>query len=172
MKIVRRVEASDLPALSGAFPESPGAPVNRHARRLQRQRAGLITYLAAWDDEVPVGHVFVRWPVDSENLTEHGRSLGCAEVGDLLVSEPARGHGVGWQLMEAVEELVRERGVAQLGLEVTATNPNQEAARLLYRKLGFEDSAFGHFTSGYTYWDSNGNPQRDEELYSYVVKKL
>ena len=37
MKTIRRVEASDLPA-----------PGNRHARRLRRQRVGLITYLAAW----------------------------------------------------------------------------------------------------------------------------
>lgn len=172
MSTVRRVAASDLPALSGAFPESPGAPGNRHARRPRRQRAGLITYLAAWDGDTPVGHVYVRWPVDSANLTDRGRRLGCAEIGDLLVLERARGRGIGRQLMEAAMELVRERGVGQAGLEVTACNPQQEAARVLYRKLGFEESSFGPFTSGYTYWDRHGNPHRDEELHCYLVKTL
>ncbi len=69
-------------------------------------------------------------------------------------------------------ELVRERGVGQAGLEVTACNPQQEAARVLYRKLGFEESSFGPFTSGYTYWDRHGNPHRDEELHCYLVKTL
>lgn len=172
MKTVRRVEASDQAALAAAFPESPGAPGNRHGRRLRRQRAGLITYLAAWDGEVPVGHVYVRWPVDSANLTEQGRSLGCAEIGDLLVLERARRRGIGRELMEAAVELVRERNVGRVGLEVAATNPHQEAARVLYRKLGFEESAFGQFVSGYTYWDSSGSPHRDEELHCYLVKKL
>lgn len=74
--------------------------------------------------------------------------------------------------MEAAVALVRKRNVGQVGLEVTAANPHQETARVLYRKLGFEESAFGHFTSGYTYWDSSGNPHRDEEPHCYLVKKL
>ena len=74
--------------------------------------------------------------------------------------------------MEAAVALVRKRNVGQVGLQVTAANPHQEAARVLYRKLGFEESAFGHFTSGYTYWDSSGNPHRDEEMHCYLVKKL
>ena len=37
---------------------------------------------------------------------------------------------------------------------------------------GFEESAFGQFVSGYTYWDSSDSPHRDEELYCYLVKKL
>ena len=74
--------------------------------------------------------------------------------------------------MEAVEQRAKARGVGQLGLEVTATNPIQEGARMLYRKLGFEPSVFGRFTSGYTYWDSAGHPHRDEEAYIYMVKNL
>ncbi len=74
--------------------------------------------------------------------------------------------------MEAAAELVRERGVGQVGLEVTAVNPQQKAARVLYRKLGFDESSFGPFTSGYTYWDGDGNPHRVEELHCYLVKEL
>ena len=76
------------------------------------------------------------------------------------------------RLMEAAEELARKRGVLLLGLEVTATNPNQDAARALYSKLAYEDAGFGEFISGYTYWDPDGDPHREEELHRYLVKRL
>ena len=172
MATIRQVESADLPVLTEIFPESPGTPTNKHVQRFEWQQAGTITYFAAWDDSCPVGHVFVQWPGGRGEITEQGASIGCAEIGDLWVVEHARGQGIGRQLMEAVEERARARGILQLGLEVTATNPNQDVARSLYEKLGYEESGFGCFISGYTYWDTAGNPHRDEESYIYLVKNL
>ena len=98
--------------------------------------------------------------------------VGCAEVGDLTVAEQARGRGISRQLMEATEEHAKRRGILQLGLEVTATNPNQNVARTRYSHLGYQECGLGSFTSGYTYWDNDGNAHRDEETHIYLVKNL
>ena len=172
MATVRQVESSDLPALSEVFPESPGAPINRHIQRFEWQQAGQITYLAAWNDRRLVGSVFVRWPGGQAEITDQGASVGCAEIGDLTVVEQARNQGIGRQLMEESEKQAKERGMLQLGLEVTATNPYQDVARILYKNLGYQECGFGTFVSGYTYWDADGNPHRDEEPYIYMVKNL
>ena len=74
--------------------------------------------------------------------------------------------------MEAAEAVVRTKGVEFLGLEVTVRNPNQDVTRGLYSRMGYEDAGFGEFVSGYTYWDAEGNPHRDEELHRYLVERL
>ena len=80
-----------------------------------------MTCLAAWDDGCPIGYVHVGWPGRSQELTNQAVELGCCEVGDLFVSDRARGRGVGRALMVAAEELVRARGEDLIGLEVTAS---------------------------------------------------
>ena len=70
--------------------------------------------------------------------------------------------------MAAAEALVREHQVELIGLEVTATNPNQAFARELYSRMGYSDAGLGEFISGYTYWEPNGTPRRDEEPHPSV----
>ncbi len=172
MPLVRVVEADDLPKIVETYPKSIGAPVNRHIERFDLQQNGDVTCFAAWDGTRPVGYVFVLWPGGSGDVTEQGVALGCAEISDLSVSQDARGQGIGRMLMETAEALVKSRGVRILGLEVTATNPYQDVARKLYKNLDYEDAGFGEFMSGYTYWDADGNPHRDEEPYRYLIKRL
>lgn len=56
---------------------------------------------------------------------------------DLFVREPARGHGLGREAMEAVFNESRRRGVLALHLEVDRDNVR---AKHLYRKFGFRDT--------------------------------
>ena len=172
MSDVRVVVESELDALVATFPERGAAPCNRHVERFAWQERGDVTCLVAWDQGIPIGYVFLRWPGGQGGLTEQARALGCVEVGDLSVAGQARGRGVGRKLMEAAEALAAERGQRLIGLEVTVSNPNNDIARGLYEKLGYCDSGLGAFLSGYTYWDSAGNPQRDEQLHCYLAKKL
>ena len=172
MIVVRIVDRSELDTLVATFPEKGARPSNRHVERFAWQERGDVTCLVAWDNGLPVGYVFLRWPGRHGGLTEQARTLGCVEVGDLFVAAQARGRGVGRKIMEAAEALVAERGHRLVGLEVTISNPSNEIARALYRGLGYCDSGLGSFVSGYTYWDSAGNPQRDEELHCYLVKRL
>jgi GNAT superfamily N-acetyltransferase len=169
---VRIIEDADLAILVATFPEVGAAPINRHIARFRLQREGAVTCFAAWDGASPVGYVFIRWPGGGSGLTSQALALGCAELGDLFVVERARGRGIGRQLMEAAESTVVARGVWQVGLEVTATNPHTAIARTLYERLGYRDAGFGEFMSGYTYWDAAGTPHRDEELYRYLMKQL
>lgn len=60
--------------------------------------------------------------------------LDQAELGDIAVDEPWRGKGVGERLITGVFDLVRERGVRELYLEVRVSN---ERARRLYDRHGF-----------------------------------
>lgn len=172
MIVVRVVAESELDTLVATFLEKGSAPSNRHVRRFAWQRCGDVTCLVAWEKEIPVGYVFLRWPGGQGGLTEQARALGCVELGDLFVAEPARGRGVGRKLMDAAEALASERDHALIGLEVTVGNPSNAAARGLYQSLGYRDSGLGSFVSGYTYWDSAGNPRRDEELHRYLIKNL
>jgi GNAT superfamily N-acetyltransferase len=170
MVTVRALGQEELPMLVAAFPEQGAAPTNRHEDRFDRQQRGQITYLVAWLDEEPVGYVFLRWP-GADDLTEQGQSLGCVELADLFVAPSARGRGVGEALLQTAESLAA-RGHARLGLEVTATNPFNDAARRLYRRRSYHEAGLDPFISGYTYWDRSGRPLRDAELYVYLVKEL
>jgi GNAT superfamily N-acetyltransferase len=168
---VRVVTEAEVPVLVATFPEDGAAPTNRHIDRFARQQRGEITCLAAWDGRLPIGYVFLRWP-GSPDATEQARSLGCVELGDLSVAEHARRRGAGRMLLEAAEALATRRGYDVLGLEVTESNPFNDAARALYRRLGYRDAGFGTFISGYTYWDADGQPHRDEEPHRYMTKRL
>jgi len=171
MVTVRALGQDEVPLLQAAFPEQGAAPTDRHEERFRRQQRGQITYLVAWLDGEPVGHVFLRWP-GAEDMTEQGQSLGCVELADLFVDAATRGRGVGEALVQTAESMAAARGHARLGLEVTAGNPFNDAARRLYRRRGYHDAGLDPFISGYTYWDKAGRPHRDAELYVYLVKEL
>jgi hypothetical protein len=89
MLSVRVIVESEVDTLAAVFPEKGLTPINRHVDRFARQRRGEITCLAAWEDGVPVGYVFLRWP-GSSDATVQARSLACVELGDLAVAEQAR----------------------------------------------------------------------------------
>jgi len=169
----RRVSRADADDLAAAFPEPPGTPVNRHVRRFDLQTAGILTMLASWAGTEPVGYCVVCWPRAGEDgRSERALGLGCAEIADVFVAEQARRRGAGRSLLAEAEELTSARGIAQLGLEVTVANPNNEAARRLYASCGYEDAGLGQFTSGYTYWTPDGVEHRDEEPHRYLIKRL
>jgi ribosomal-protein-alanine N-acetyltransferase len=57
-----------------------------------------------------------------------------SELGNVAVSAPARGAGVGGALVDAVVERIKERGATECYLEVRESN---DAAQSLYRQRGF-----------------------------------
>jgi ribosomal protein S18 acetylase RimI-like enzyme len=119
-----------------------------------------------------VGYCIVRWRVPGGEATEHAKALECAELGDVFVVEGSRGQGIGRALVEAAERLARQQGERAISLEVTAANPENEAARRLYERLGYTVAGFGEFVTGYSYFLPDGTECRDEEAHRYLIKRL
>ena len=84
------------------------------------------TYLVAWDDDEPVGHVNVGWSRSK---------LAAPALGDMFVLPDRRNGGVGTALVDAAGRLIASRGHGRMSLSVAETNLG---ARRLYERLGFE----------------------------------
>lgn len=137
-------------------------PPERHRSRLERQGRGVFTYLIAWEDGAPVGHVGIDWPDDREPesmLERHGQPA----VHDLEVLPTFRGRGIGRALMVELEGSVRERGMDVIRLG-TGSDEGYAAARMLYRSLGFVE------VPGSLYIESSILPgHRDRSLYLEIL---
>jgi GNAT superfamily N-acetyltransferase len=83
------------------------------------------TYLVAWDERGPVGHVHIAW-ADTE--------LGLPELQDMYVLPERRGEGIGTTLAAAAESIASERGHDRCSLSVSDGNLR---ARSLYERLGY-----------------------------------
>jgi GNAT superfamily N-acetyltransferase len=83
------------------------------------------TYLVAWDDSAPIGHVHIAW-----QETE----LELPELQDMYVLPERRSQGVGKLLTRAAERLVSSQGHDRCSLSVSEANTD---ARRLYERLGY-----------------------------------
>jgi len=87
----------------------------------------------AEDDGAVVGYVFAALePMSWMELRGAG-----GVVHDVLVAEPARGKGIGMQLMEAAISWLHEHGAPQVVLMTAAKNAK---AHTLFQRLGFRDT--------------------------------
>ena len=147
---VRRIEETDLPAVIEGLPSRAS---ERHRRQLDLQRRGGFVYLIGWLDGAPVGFVGVGMHEDGspDVLAE---SRGYAMVSDLYVEGPYRRRGVARALMAALEDEVRHAGLPGVILD-TGTDETFEAARALYRELGYVDQG-GVYLGGWSDPDRPG----------------
>lgn len=76
------------------------------------------------------------------------------EIENIVIASPAQRRGLGTRLVEQLLELAQTQGAQAVFLEVRESN---QAARILYSKLGFVES--GRRKSYY------GNPEEDALLY-------
>ena len=152
MTHVRAAAWDQLEAICEALPERPRA---MHTRRMHYQDQLHGMYLIGWSDEVPVGHLLLKWPGWPERpwSMELQGAYGCSIVEDLWVKPESRGLGTGRALMEIAHSHTIERGISSVGLSVGLTQ-GYEAAQHLYRSLGYRDQGHGHFVeSSPGWWD-------------------
>jgi len=90
---------------------------------LARLHQGDGSYLVAWEDGEPVGHLHLA-------MTEP------PELQDLEVRDVARGRGIATALIAEAESRCAERGWERVRVAVSVDNPR---ARRLYERLGYED---------------------------------
>ena len=96
-----------------------------------RTRKGRI--LVATEGEVLLGYAVILTKVTSEDEVDE-IDYTYAYVQDLAVAEPARGRGIGTQLLARCEAIARQAGVKWLRITVLSAN---EPAVGAYRKAGF-----------------------------------
>jgi ribosomal protein S18 acetylase RimI-like enzyme len=138
-----------------------------HRKRYGKQQRGEALYLIAWLREQPVGHLLINW---AGNSSAQAAAIGpCPTLEDIAVSPVYQSRGIGSRLMEAAEELVRERGYARMGLDVGLEN---HGARRLYERRGYEDIGLGEQELRWSYIDAAGQEQWEGEVCNFLVKDL
>ena len=159
--IVEHEVASLQQHLAQGFPR-------KHATRFALQAEGTATYLIAWCESIPIGHVFVEWTGTRDE--QIGSLLGsCPVLSDLFVVEELRSRGIGSRLLHEVEQLARERGHPRIALGVATNNPR---ARALYERRSYRDPGFGEYTSRWQETDEHGEEWWFEEQEVCLVKLL
>ncbi len=122
---IRRVRARDVPRLAASL--APDLTAERVEHRWQEYRDGYREMLVAELDGDVVGTVGTTGQLQ--------QMPGSLRLFALDVGPAYRGRGVGTALMEAVEEIARQRGLAQVNLEVGVKN--HDAIRL-YERRGYQ----------------------------------
>ena len=80
-----------------------------------------------------------------------------------------RSAGIGSQLLDTVERLVRDEGHRRIGMSVDLANVR---ARALYERRGYGDAGLGTFVLHGSWVDRDGSPRAFDETCTYLVKKL
>lgn len=128
--------------------------------RLDQQRAEGSTYLVAWDDGQPVGHVHIAW------ARTH---VGVPEIQDVFVLPERRRRGIAAQLTHAAEEEACARGWNTISLSVS--QDRNVAARQLYAKLGYADAGVDPVRVSGTIM-LRGRPFEVDDTLVYLLKPL
>jgi len=93
------------------------------------------TILIAWEDGRAVGYASIFTKVEEDGKREE-IAYTYAYVGDLVVTEAARGRGIARQLLNACEDYARRAGRTDLRIKVLADNKH---AHDVYHRFGFDD---------------------------------
>jgi GNAT superfamily N-acetyltransferase len=139
---IRLVSHEDLSALEHTFRSEYD---RTHADDLADQARGEKSFLVAWMDGGPVGHVLVNWR-GARQPEPAAAFPGYPEIFRLAVLEPYRHRGIATALVRACESEARQRGHARIGL---GTDPAVQEEDNLYIRLGYVDSGIGLFDDVY-----------------------
>ncbi|QWC24793.1 ribosomal protein S18-alanine N-acetyltransferase [Bacillus haikouensis] len=114
----------DLDAVMEIEHRSFSIPWTREAFYNEIEQNHLSTYLVVEDGECIAGYCGVWLVVDEAHIT------------NVAVLPDYRGKGLGEALMKRIMEIAKQVGAHVMTLEVRVSN---EAAKGLYRKMGFQD---------------------------------
>lgn len=156
---VRPANAKDIAQLNKSMP----SPINEP--QMAEQMAGDTTFLLAFDGDDVVGRLVIRWAGTTKDAIRH-LVPATPNIGMVRTRTDQRGRGIGNSLMQAAEDLVRDRGYTQVGLGVALEN--QPALRL-YQRLGYQDWGHGTYQQARRKPDPNGETEQTE---IYLIKKL
>ncbi|OAT84762.1 ribosomal-protein-alanine N-acetyltransferase [Bacillus sp. MKU004] len=121
---IRFMTVDDLDAVMEIEHRSFSIPWTREAFYNEIEQNHLSTYLVVEDGECIAGYCGVWLVVDEAHIT------------NVAVLPDYRGKGLGEALMMRIMEIAKQVGARVMTLEVRVSN---EAAKGLYRKMGFQD---------------------------------
>jgi GNAT superfamily N-acetyltransferase len=144
--------------------------LEKHRERFARQLERRVTYLVAWYEKQPVGHVLITW--DGPRVEPMQSALpGCPELEDYYVDPRYRGRGIGLRLIDEAEVLALARGCARIGLAVGLA-PDYDRARTIYWRRGYRRAGFAPYYEGWWATRPDGTRVWWEEAVEYLVKPL
>lgn len=124
--VIRPISLDDAAALNAACwadrPREVVVDLLRRAEKIAARQRGLAV-TAVWRDQPCAFGMLTLWS-------------GCAEISDLIVTEPLRGHRIGTALIEYLSAAAHGLGATVLEIGAAVSNPR---AIDLYRRLGFRD---------------------------------
>ncbi len=138
----------------------------QHLSNLNRQQAGDLLYLIAWQGRRAVGQVTLFWRPANDPVAT---LADCPWVVDLLVHPEHRSLGAGSALLEACEDAVRARGQLRIGLGVAVSN---RRAHALYERLGYRSAGLHDQVMTGSWQDAGGQTHVWEDTVTYLIKPL
>jgi len=159
---IRPITGGDIDAVATAMSRHPALVVLRH----RRQEEGRGEYLIAWDGDIPVGQLVLRW--DRDFPAPDGLE-GVPYIEDVYVPHDQRGHGVGSQLLAAAETRAAQAGHERATL---AVNVDNGGARRLYARSGYSEAPTGEHLQPWTHHDRHGRLHEHQERVVDFVKHV
>lgn len=160
---VKLCSEADLPLLNNAVPAQ-----SHHESRFDEQIAGRGSYLIAWQNGIPVGHLLIKWRGSGTQVSKY--LTDTPELNAVGVWPPEkRSQGIGKQLIETAERIAKEKGFKQVALAVEIDN---HRAKVLYKKIGYQDWGHGVYFDKWVEKDMNGKDIQHNDPCYYMVKQL
>lgn len=163
---IRVCGGEDIDLLDRCMPSE--GETSFHRQRFERQQDGGGTYLVAWRDKQPVGHLEIRWSGCSAPAVKCSVPA-CPELNALGVWPPGeRGQGVGTALLLAAEEKARARKFRIVGLGVAEDNFRAGA---LYARLGYMTRG-PRYHDNWSWTDEEGVVREESRWATFLIKHL
>ena len=160
--LIRQVKKHDLPNLewNGQFTHYR----NLFRRNFREQEEGKRILLIADSNGIPIARLFILFKSQDTDIAD-GKVRGY--LYSFYVMEAFRKHGIGTRLIQAAENILRERNFKIATIAVSKTNID---ALRLYQHLGYEE--FGESSGKWQYRDHRGRLKKVNDPCWLLEKNL
>lgn len=140
-----------------------------HEKKIDWQDKGEASWLIAWMGEEPVGHILIKWNGVPDSFVKSNIEEQYPFVQNLAVKITHQRKGIGTQLVNMAEQMIKDRKHTKVGMAVSSEN---DSARKLYEKLGYKDWQKGTYKTNWKSFDQNNKEIEESETCTYLVKEL
>lgn len=142
---------------------------NFHEKKIEWQEKGEATWLIAWIGDEPVGHLLIKWNGAPDEYIQNHVYEHYPYLQNLAVKISHQRKGIGTQLVNTAEKMIKNNGHKRVGMAVSTEN---DSAKQLYGKLGYKEWEKGPYTTSWKFKDQKGKEVEESEVCTYLVKEL